>query len=106
MTTADKTTDVSFHYERDETDSEELIDKSFFFKVTFSVFDFEVWKDEDEWSDVWPDSFFELEEISESEYFKERILLWSDVWTNSSFEWLAFVHERISSLVSLSDGGV
>ena len=31
MTTTDKMTDVSLHDERDEKDSEEIIDKSFFF---------------------------------------------------------------------------
>ena len=83
MSTEDKSTEVSLHDERDKTDSEELIDKSFFFKVIYLVFGFEVWKDEDEWSDVWPDSFFELQELNESENFAESISSWSDVWTNS-----------------------
>ena len=57
MTTVDKTTDVSLHDGRDDPDSEELIDKSFFFKEMISLFEFEVWKDGDEWSDVWTNYF-------------------------------------------------
>ena len=42
MTAVDKTTDVSLHDEIDETDSEELIYKSFFLKEMISVLEFRV----------------------------------------------------------------
>ena len=84
MTTVGKNTDVSLHDERDETYSEELVDKSFFFKEMISIFEFEVLKDGEECSDVWTNYFFEWLELKESKKIAERIPL----------------------LLSLRDGGV
>ena len=69
----DKTTDVSFHDERDKTDSEEIIDKSFLFNEKNMYLNLKCKNIEmnDQTSKLF---FFEWQELNESEKIAERIL--------------------------------